>query len=140
MLDVTISCAQTKYCTQHPKAGVPTLKAEKRKHAKYDEMYKRVNIHFVPIAFDSNGAIGVEADLFFKLLAARAVQRHPDMDWAGPALRAGWTQKLSLTVQLELARNMFDLANLCRGHRQLDRGAVFGSDTPAQFVRFTTHF
>ena len=135
MLDVTIANAQAQYCVQHPKAGEPTLKAEKRKHSKYDDMYKRVGITFVPIAFDSNGAIGKEADLFLKQLATKAVLRNPDMDWAGPALRAGWVQNISLIVQRELVRNMFDLASRCRG-KQLDREAVFGLDTPATFARF----
>ena len=69
-------------------------------------MYKRANINFTPIAFDSNGAIGQEADFFLKQLATQAVQRNPDMDWAGPALRAGWVQLMSLTVHVRLSKPM----------------------------------
>jgi hypothetical protein len=79
--------------------------------------------------------VGVEASLFLKQLAYKATERNPDMDWAAPALRAGWTQQIALTVQQELVRNMFDLASTCRG-RNLNPHSVFGLDTPHWFTHF----
>ena len=134
VLDVTVTDAQREVNVRFPKAGGATARAEQHKHSKYDDMYKSVGIKFIPFAFDSNGAIGKEADFFLKQLAYKAVDRNPDMEGAAPALRAGWIQKCSLTVQREHVRNMFDLLGKCRG-QTLGPDSVFGLDTPSWYAR-----
>jgi hypothetical protein len=48
VLDVTVTDAQREVNVHYPKAGGPTLRAERHKHAKYDSMYRRVGINFIP--------------------------------------------------------------------------------------------
>ena len=138
MLDVTVTHPQCQANVQRLKAGKATLGAEQRKHSKYDALYRREGIVFIPIAFDSNGAVGEEALAFLKQLASKAVARNPDMDWAVSAPRSGWVQHLCLVVQRELARNMFDLLGLCKGG-ELNPHSVFGLDTPQWFARSKDH-
>ena len=86
--------------------------AEERKIRKYDRAARQINNTFIPMALETFGALGREANKFLKKLASRYLRSLPNPEISNRSiLMRYWRSKISCTLQRANAKLIISKSN-----------------------------
>ena len=92
----------------------PAENAEKRKRAKHEAMYDKIDYRFEPFALEIGGRMGGAAEAFLATLKARWEDKMgvgappPQADWTCPSFTSYWRQRIVMAVQSHSATIFLD--------------------------------